>query len=125
MPFAYDTDTHAILMACGDTANIRVKVQWYNLGAGDVLLFAVFDRDAKTDVLCKPVPIEQGWANVRLCNHDTRDIPPGRYRWNLRIVTDPVFDDDGKVRVDACTSDVVTVFDSAPIFRLVNGGGRV
>ena len=125
MPFTYDSKTHAISMACGDTTNIQINVQWDSLGAGDVLLFAAFNRDTGKDVLRKPVMIEQGRANIRLCNHDTRDIPAGKYRWNLRIITSPVLDDDGNVQVDACTDDVVTVFDSPPIFRLMNGGGRV
>lgn len=43
MPFAYNEETNAITMATGDTATIGVSVEWDNLNAGDVILFAVFD----------------------------------------------------------------------------------
>ena len=125
MPFAFDENTRAITMAAGDTADIAVYVNWDRLSAGAVLLFAMFDPVQSGDLICKPVAIEDGQAHVRLCNHDTRDIQPGRYKWNLRIVTSPDMDDSGNVRADECTDDVLTVFDSPPAFKLTKGGGYV
>ena len=125
MPFAYDTSNNQITMATGDTATITALVDWDKVTAGDVILFAIFDNSTGEDKLCKPVEIVDGEAVIRLCNHDTRDIPAGRYKWNLRIVTDPVYDEGGNVRVDECTDDVITVFDSPPNIKLTNGGARV
>ena len=125
MPFAFDESTRAITMAAGDTADIAVYVNWDRLSAGAVLLFAMFDPAQSGDLICKPVAIEDGQAHVRLCNHDTRDIEPGRYKWNLRIVTSPDLDESGNVRADECTDDVLTVFDSPPAFKLTKGGGYV
>lgn len=125
MPFTFDMETYAIKMSAGDTANIAVNISWNKLSEGDVLLFAVFDPYTGTDVLCKNSPIEGGRANIRLCNHDTRDIPPGRYRWNLRAVTSPAKDKDGNIKADECSDDVVTVFDNPPSFKIGFGGAYV
>ena len=124
MPFALDESSRAITMACGDTANFWADVEWDRLAEGDVLLFAIFDPD-EGDLLVKPVEIEDGQAHIRICNHDTRDIEPGRYKWNLRLVTSPVYDEEGNVRVDECTDDVITVFDNPPSIRLARGGAYV
>ena len=123
MPFAFDENTHAISMAAGDTATIAVNVQWDRLQQGDVVLFAVFDSSG--DLLCKAAEITDGQAKIRLCNHDTRDIEPGKYKWNLRVVTSPAYDSDGKVHADECTDEVITVFDNPPAFKLTRGGAYV
>ena len=112
-------------MATGDTANIWVDVEWDKIAPGDVLLFAIFDPSETGDLVCKPAEIVDGTAHIRLCNHDTRDIEPGRYKWNLRLITSPVYDEEGNVRVDECSDDVITVFDTPPSFRLTRGGAYV
>lgn len=125
MPFVFDTETYDITMACGDTAFIAVDIDWDKLNPGDVVLFAIFDRSTGKDKLVKTVEIEEGCANIRLCNHDTRDVEAGKYKWNLRIVTSPSFGEDGSVAADECTDEVVTVFNSPPNFKLTRGGARV
>lgn len=92
---------------------------------GDVILFTIFDHNTGEDKLIKPVEILDGRAHIRLCNHDTRDITPATYRWNLRIVTSPVRDEEGNVRVDECTDNVITVFDDPPKIKLWKGGAYV
>ena len=123
MSFAYDLNTNNITMPVGDTGGFMVKVNWDRLAEGDVVLFAIFGSDG--DLLNKPVEIVDGKAYVRLCNHDTRDIEPGRYNWNLRIVTSPARDENGNVIADECSDDVVTVFDKPPRINLTRGGARV
>lgn len=125
MPFSFDEATLAITMAAGDTANIWVDVEWEDLSDSDVLLFAIFDPSDLNDIVRKTVEIKDGIARIRLCNHDTRDVEPGRYKWNLRLITSPVYDEEGNIRVDECTDEVITVFDTPPSFRLTRGGGRV
>ena len=126
MPFTYNPDTREIRMPPGDTATISVAVNWDALQPGDVVLFAVYDPNAmRGDLLCKAVDIVNGVAEIRICNHDTRDIPPGTYRWELRIVTSPARDEAGNVVVDECGDHVITVFDKSPKFRLSRGGAYV
>ena len=125
MPFSFDEATHAITMAAGDTANMLIHVEYKELSAGDVLVFAIFDPSDLNDIVRKTVEIKDGIARIRLCNHDTRDVEPGRYKWNLRLITSPIYDEEGNIRVDECTDEVITVFDTPPSFKLTRGGGRV
>ena len=126
MPFTYNPDTREIRIAPGDTASILVEIDWAALKPGDVVLFAVYDPSAERgDLFCRAAEIVDGAAHVRLCNSDTRDIPPGVYRWDLRIVTDPARDANGNVIADDCSDHVITVFDKSPKFRLQRGGAYV
>ncbi len=127
MPFRFNEIDNSIKMACGDTGDLFVEIETegFILTPCDVILFAIFDNSTGEDLMCKHAEIENGQAHIRLCNYDTRDIPAGLYKWNLRIVTDPIYDEDGNVRVDECTDDVITVFDSPPTIRLTRGGARV
>ena len=121
----YDETTRQITLPCGDTFDIWVDIDWPDLAEGDVVLFGIFDKNTGNDILVKYADIEDGKAHIRLCNKDTRDVEPATYRWNLRIVTDPVRDDDGNVRVDECEDDVITVFDDPPRIKLWKGGAYV
>ena len=125
MPFRFDAHDNSIRMACGDTADISINISWSRLSQRDVILFAVFDKNDGKDLVCKSAEIIDGMAYIRLCNHDTRDIPEGRYKWNLRIVTDPEYDENGNVCVEDCSDNVITVFSNPPTFSLSKGGGYV
>ena len=125
MPFVFNPSSKSIIMACGDTANIGVNINYDKLVDGDVILFAIFDRMNGDDLLCKTVEVKDGKAEIRLCNHDTRDIAPGEQNWNLRIVTNPAKNIDGSVYVDDCLDDVITVFNIIPTIKLIRGGAYV
>lgn len=126
MAFTYDETTRKISMPPGDTASIHVKIDWAGLSDGDAVLFAIVDRTGE-DLLVKAADVTGGEAEIRLCNHDTRDIEPGNYKWQLRIVTSPARDDNGNVIADECGDHVLSVFggDSMPVFRMERGGARV
>lgn len=125
MPYKMDEKTGNITMDAGDTGDVNVEVEWEDLKDGDVVVFAVFDPAAKGDLLRKAAEFVDGSAHVRLANRDTRDIEPGRYKWNLRLVTDPAYDEDGNVRADEDSDNVITIFSPPPSFRLTRGGGDV
>lgn len=126
MPFQFDQETRAIELAAGDTADLYIAVDWDGLTDGDAVLFAICDRRGD-DLLVKAADVADGKAHVRLCNHDTRDLDAGRYKWQLRIVTSPARDDAGNVIADECTDNVISVFDDGelPAFRLTRTGARV
>lgn len=126
MAFVFDEKTRAIQMPAGDTADIPVQIEWDGLKDGDAVVFAVFDPKTDSgDLVLRSADVVGGRANIRLCNHDTRDVPPGHYKWNLRIVTSPARDADGNVIADECSDSVITVFDAPPSFRLTRGGAYV
>ena len=125
MAFAFDPNTRKITLPLGDTADLYVNVNWQGLSPGDALLFAIFAPDVPGDMLCKAADLVDGKAHIRICNHDTRDLQSGKYRWQLRIVTNPARDDDGHVIADECTDNVISVFDKPPTIELKRGGAYV
>lgn len=114
-------------MPPGDTGDIYLEIDWQNADLSDAaIVFGVVDRDG-SDVVLKQGDIADGKTHIRICNHDTRDLEPGTYRWQLRIVTNPALDGDGNVIADDCSDNVVSVFsgNSLPKFILEKKGARV
>ncbi len=136
MPFTYDKATNRISMPPGDTGTIQVDVDWMTVREGDAVVFAIVSGRTGRDIMLKSAELllekdgegnPVGKAQIRLCNADTRDLRPGRYRWQMRIVTDPARDAEGNVIADECTDNVVSVFsgDAMPEFILEKRGARV
>lgn len=127
MPYTFDPDTHKIVLPVGDTVNIPVRVR------GDAIfhamVFAIYDRADGTDLLRVPVEIVDGEAHIRLATKHTRDLEPGKYKWNLRLVTDPEYDENGNIMLQDINDDAMTVFgpenSEIPDIILVRNGGRV
>ena len=77
-----------------------------------------------TTVHRKDYPIvrtETGYSVVvDIANEDTSGLEPGSYIWNLTIVTDPEYDNDGMVDVRDRTDGVYPLWsgDSQPTFEL-------
>lgn len=133
MPFVFDESNNQISMPPGDTGNLWIEIDWTALSDGDAVLFAIVDRNGN-DLMVKSAEITTrvdaddnviGTAHIRLCNHDTREIEPGRYYWQLRVVTNPGKGENGELVADDCSDNVVSVFENMPSFRLVKKGGRV
>lgn len=126
MAFTYENETNKITIEPGDTASFTVNVDWPRYEGEIALVMGVCNKEGE-DVLLKHFPVVDGVATIELCNHDTRDIEPGNYKWQLRIVTDPEYDEDGNVVVEDCSDMVISVFsgDKMPIFRIAKKGARV
>lgn len=125
MPFFYDAAENEITMPVGDTAEIYISIDWHKLAPGDVVIFGLSSKKSGEDIFRKAAEIVEGKAVIRLCNADTRDLPPGKYLWQLRIVTNPARDEEGNVIADDCGDDVISVFDEASIFKLIKDVPRV
>lgn len=126
MAFSYNNETNKITMEPGDTGSFTVGVDWPRYDGEIALVLGVCNRDGE-DVLLKNFPVADGVAAIEFCNHDTRDLEPGNYKWQLRVVTDPEYDENGNVIAEDCTDKVISVFggDSMPTFRLTKKGARV
>lgn len=126
MPYTFDEITLDVVLPVGDTMQFCVNVA---NDAYHVVIFAIYDRNDGADILRVPVEIVDGAANIRLTSAHTRDLPAGRYKWNLRLVSDPEYDENGNVIVEDESDNVVTVFgpenDAIPNIKLVKNGGRV
>lgn len=127
MPFTFDEATYRISMPPGDTGDLFIDVEWDTQGKEAAAIFAIVNRRTGEDVLLKAAEITDGRAHIRLCNHDTRDLEPGTYNWQVRLVTSPAKNEDGNIIADECTDDVVSVFsgDGMPVFKLERKGARV
>lgn len=127
MPFTFDETTMRISMPPGDTGDLYLDVEWDTHGKDAAAVFAIVNPRYGKDVLLKAVEIIDGKAHVRLCNHDTRDIKPGTYAWQVRLVTSPARDEHGNIIADECTDDVISVFggEEMPEFILEKKGARV
>lgn len=126
MAFTFDEATNKISMPPGDTGDLFVDVEW-DTEKETAVVFAIVNRRTGEDMMLKSAEIEGGKAHIRLCNHDTRDLEPGTYNWQLRLVTSPARDEEGNIIADECGDDVISVFsgDSLPVFKLEKKGARV
>ncbi len=127
MPFRFDEASNKISMPPGDTGDLHFEVEWDTNGKKAAILFAIVDNRMGIDALLKSAEIADGKAHIRLCNHDTRDMKPGTYSWQLRLITSPARDEAGNIIADSCTDDVISVFsgDRMPEFILEKKGARV
>lgn len=127
MAFKFNKTNYEISMPPGDTGDLHIDVEWKSGNVDDAaVIFGVVDKNGK-DLIVKAGDLADGKAHIRLCNHDTRDLEPGRYKWQLRIVTSPARDENGNVIADECSDNVISVFngDKMPTFRLEKKGARV
>ena len=127
MPFTFDEATYRISMPPGDTGDLHLEIEWDTNGKDAAAVFAIVNQRYGRDLLIKAAEIENGKAHIRLCNHDTRDMKPGAYAWQLRLISSPARDEAGNIIADSCTDDVISVFsgDRMPEFILEKKGARV
>ena len=62
------------------------------------------------DILTVPATISKGKCVIRLATRHTRDVPAGKYKWNLRLVSDPGRDEEGNIVADDDSDNVLSVF---------------
>lgn len=111
MPYKYDPVTRAITISAGDTMDFSVNVSGDTY---DAAVFAVYDPNTGEDVVATPAELADGKCNIRLATRHTRDVPGGKYKWNIRLVTNPGRDDEDNIIVDDDSDEVLTVFGPDP-----------
>ena len=126
MPFQYSASSGRITCPRGDTGAIRFSFSGaITLKPGDMLVFGLFNPSTKQTVLRKQVEIVDGIAFLTLTNADTRSLTVGSYRYNLRIVTDPEYDENGQVICNDATDNVLSIYNELPKFELLEAGVHV
>ena len=80
-----------------------------------------------TNVFTKTFPVNGSEIIVLLANRDTRGIAAGSYLWDVRIVTDPEYDDGGSVKCDDETDNVTSIYSGGvmPTFTLTEVAANV
>ena len=126
MPYKYDPDTMAITISAGDTMDFSVNVSGK---AYDAAVFAVYDPASGEDVVTAPAELSDGKCKIRLAARHTRDVPEGKYKWNIRLVSNPGRDEEGNIVADDDSDEVLTVFGpdkkAIPDFIIRRTGGYV
>ena len=107
MPYKYDPDSRAITISAGDTMDFSVNVSGKDY---DAAVFAVYSPATGRDVVAVPAQLSEGKCSIRLASRHTRDIPAGKYKWNIRLVSDPSIDDVGNIVADDDSDNVLSVF---------------
>ena len=120
MAFNYDPGTNKITCPRNNNGTLEVNVTGMTFGPEDVVAFYIRDpawsRKLREKVL---LPDSNGKCAFTLNSGDTDLIPPGKYKWNLRIVTSPQFDADGNLTIAEDSANSITVFNRAPEFEVL------
>lgn len=120
MAFQYDNGTNKITCPRNNSGTLEVSVTGMELGAKDVMEFYIRDIARDSRIWEKVLhPDTDGKCVFTLNSRDTDLIPPGKYRWNLRIVTAPVYDGDGNLTVAEDSANSITVFNRPPEFEVL------
>ena len=120
MAFNYDPGTNKITCPRNNNGTLEVNVTGMVFNAEDVVAFYIRDP-ARAKKLREIVlhPDSNGKCAFTLNSGDTDLIPPGKYKWNLRIVTSPQFDADGNLTIAEDSANSITVFNRAPEFEVL------
>lgn len=88
--------TKEIRMYGGDTGSISVRPKGYSFESADRALFTVKNHK-KEEVMSRLLPIENGVVTIRFEHGDTKDLPAGEYKWDLRFYIQPQYDQQEKL----------------------------
>ena len=125
--YSINTETKEIILPLGDTlafvVDLKLDGEPARFPEGTVAIFGVCKERARNVrwLFSRVFPVEDGSVAIYLTNDDTRDMQAGEYNWDLRIVTDPEYDEDGTVRCDDPSDVVTSIFAGSgdlPDFRL-------
>lgn len=118
MPLLIRKDGSARLQR-GDTAEKVIAVKNAVLPEGSVLVLAIADPATGAELLYKTFAFEGDSAVMRIANADTREIPLGKYVWNVRVVTGAAYDENVRVVANDEADNVISLFCGARPFELV------
>ena len=116
MAFEYDVESNKITCPRSNTGSLEISVEGMDLAPGDVVEMYIMDVGAKRRLRSMVQQPVDGKCVFALQSSETELLPPGRYLWNLRIVTSPQYDEAGKLTTAADGGNVVTVWNIPPDF---------
>lgn len=77
---------------------------------GTVAVFGISTKRDNREMFSKVFPIEDNKVLVFFSNAETKRFVPGEHRWDLRIVTDPEYEEDGSICCEDAGDNVLSVF---------------
>ena len=124
----YNPETKAIEISAGDTRTIRIALKDESANY-DVVVFAIYDKKNDVDLLRISALISNGMAAIRLANKHTRDLGAGKYKWQLRFVSNPETDEEGNIIANDDNDNVMSAFgpgvNKLPDFIITRDGAYV
>ena len=105
--------TGEIILPRGDTLLFKVRLKGGEFPEDTVGVFGICNARGTRTLFAKEFPVRENGVTVFLSNRDTRELSAGTYAWDLRIVTDPERDEDGNVKCDDATDNVISLFSGA------------
>ena len=125
-----DTATGRITCPIGDTGLFTINLTDASGGALEdnltgVGIFAVADKRLMNTYIAKAVPIVDNSITVHLTNADTRSLTAGTHCWDVRIVTDPEYDNDGNVVCEDDTDEVHSLYSAIGLPEFIATGVAV
>jgi hypothetical protein len=117
MAFEYDQESNKITCPRSNNGSLEVSVTGIEMAKGDVVEMYIMEASARRQKLRSMVvsPVN-GRCNFSLESGNTDILPPGRYLWNLRIVTLPQYDEHGNLTTASAGGNAVTVWNYPPDF---------
>ena len=103
-----------IIIPKGDTGSFYL----INKGAhseNDVAVFSVKDPLTQKTVIEKIVDASECGITIEIENEDTRELPAGKYFWDLKLYRSPEYDEDG-ILIDALEIDSYYSAFESPLF---------
>lgn len=91
-----------LIIPQGDTGTFTIPTQG-SVSEGDVAIFSIYDTLTHTTVLEKEINATQETLTFNFTTEDTLKIEPdekevgGRYRWDITIQRNPLYDDDNNL----------------------------
>ena len=83
-----------LIIPRGDTGTFSIP-SLTSVKEGDIAVFSIYDSLTKNTVFEKYFPATQGTLEISLSHEDTVNLVPKKYLWDIKIYTDPVYDEDG------------------------------
>lgn len=121
MALILDPETLKIICPSGDTGMFTVTFETVDgtpleSPISGVAVFAVCKQITRsaaynTKARSEPIPIVDNTATVLITPGFSRQIEPGEYNWDIRIITDPAYDEEtGQIITDENTDEVHSLF---------------
>ena len=116
MAFTFDKKTNKITCPRGNNGAFNIDINGIELGEGDVVEFYVRDPAMPGRLISIVQQITDGECVISLDSAVTSLLPPGRYKWNLRIITAPEYGDGDELITAEGSANSITVWNIAPDF---------
>lgn len=84
-----------LIIPRGDTGVFSLPIK-EPIASGDIAVFIIFNPLTQTVIFNKIISLEADATllNVEFSYNDTIDLTPGRYKWDVKIYHEPVYDED-------------------------------